>query len=276
MMLLSTSRRRLYASLLGTISLSLVLIPVRCLVVTVPSLDTMASRLGEESANLLNYRVAVGDKESPFQMKDMHVQLSDSLSLDRKKHSTGIYDCRLLEKPTFINDKGEQPIALESGGWEITWGPNSPHGHLVCSFVSPEQVKRNEGATLEKGRFFIRHRVWTSKTLESERERRRGIQSEAAKLLDDRDQKVKQITDTNDSLASKTWSYAQAAKTMGTYRDLGVYEARFVPLYDDQVLELIKDDCILSSRGQVFQVQSRRQGPVNIGESRVEFLKKRV
>jgi hypothetical protein len=241
------------------------------LIETIPRLDTLASRMTGGNSNRLNYRIAVGDKEQPFQMKNMHIELTDAIS-SKKKGSTGIHNCNLLQKPTFVNDLGEQSVPLTNGGWEITWAPNSPHGILTCSFIAPEAIKRNDAATLEKGRFFMRHRVWTRKTIESERDRRRSIQSEAAKFLDERDQKITQITDTNDSLASKTWSYAQAAKSMNSYYDLGVYDASFVPLYDDQVLELLRDDCIVSSRGQVFKVQNRREGPVYVGESRVESL----
>lgn len=165
----------------------------------------------------LNFRVAVGEQESPFQMKDLHVQLSGYRKTP-KRFSTGIHTVDLLQQPYFINDQGEQSVTLNSGGWEIFWRKKSPHGHFTCSFVSPEELQRTkEGAVLEAGRFFINHRVWTRETLESERERRRKLQAEAAKHIDDRDKKINEIMDDENSLGSKVVSYAQAAKSNYDY-----------------------------------------------------------
>jgi hypothetical protein len=218
----------------------------------------------------LNFRVAVGNKEEPFQMKDMHVELTGSLKTP-KRSSTGIHTANLLRPPYYIDQKGEQAVALQNGGWEIVWGKKSPHGHLTCSFVSLHEVRRtDEGAKLEAGRFFLNHRVWTRETLESERERRRQIQAEAAKHIDERDKRIREITDEETSLGSKVVSYAQAAKSMNDYWVSGYNEALYIPLYDDQVLELAPD-LILSTRGEVFKINGRNAEC--IGQSRVEFLK---
>lgn len=225
-------------------------------------------------SNRLNYRVAVGDKETPFQMKDMHVELSSNRKTPpRQNQTTGVHDATLLRQPTFVNDSGEQGVPLEKGGWELQWTKESPHGFLVCSFVSPVEVQRNDNAKLETGRFFMYHRVWNTATLASERERRTKIQAEAAKSLDERDQKIKEITDEdNKDNIGKVVSYAQAAKSMNDYRGSGMKEAVYIPLHDHQVLELTPD-CIVSSRGLVYkQLENRRSA--YIGESRVDFLEK--
>ena len=209
-------------------------------------------------------------------MQGLHVKLSDTRQqTSLRKRSTGIHVADLLQTPFFVNDKGEQRVALQDGAWEVTWGPKSPHGHLTCSFVATEAYRRNDQATstLEQGRFFMYHRVWTLATLESERQRRRKIQSEAAKYHDERDQKIREITDVQGNIGSKVLSYAQAARSMNEYRSLGVREASFVPLYDDQVL-VLEPNCILSTRGQIFQMSQRSNNnrPEYIGESRVDFL----
>jgi len=229
----------------------------------------------------LNFRVAVGEKENPFQMKDMVVELN-SIPRGSKKSSTGVHKATLVQSPNFINDEGEQIVALKEGGWEIRWVAKSPHGHLTCSFVSADDVKRTkDGATLEAGRFFLNHRVWTRETLESERDRRRKIQSEAAQYIDTRDQKIKEITEGDDTrnkmndeaglnIGSKVVSYAQAAQSMRNYYTSGYQETLYIPLYDDQVLELAPD-LILSTRGEIFKVNSRGR-PERIGLSRVDVF----
>lgn len=233
-----------------------------------PNLAKLAPRVYSEK---LNYRVAVGPKETPFQLNKLHVELSNNLRTT-KKRSTGIHEARILRRPSFINNKGEQIVNLHQGGWEITWSPKSPHGFLACSFVVDEQVQRNEEAKLEAGRFFMYHRVWTQKTLASERERRKKVQAEAATFLKERDEKVKEITDEeNNNLGSKVMSYAQAAKSMNNYRTSGYQEVLFIPLYDDQVIELTPD-CIVSTRGLIYKIDSSTKSPIQIGESRVDAL----
>mmetsp|Transcript_21404 Transcript_21404/g.59349 ORF Transcript_21404/g.59349 Transcript_21404/m.59349 type:complete len:266 (+) Transcript_21404:126-923(+) len=215
----------------------------------------------------LDFKVAFGSKETPFQMKDMHVVLG-STKRTPKPLSTGIHEADLLKRPYFVNEKGEQRVELTGGGWEITWD-KSPHGILTCSFISPQTVQRNE-ASMEAGRFFLRHRVWTQESLESERSRRRKIQNEAAKSIKTRDQKIKEMTNEEGTMGSKVVSYAKAAQAMGDYYKSGYQEALFIPLYDSQVLELAPD-CIVSTRGQIYQQLSRRK-PEYVGESRVDFL----
>ena len=251
----------------------------------IPNLETdLAPRV---FGTKLNYRVAIGRKDAPLQIQQLYTQLNDKV-MQSKRYSTGIYTASLLQEPFFINTKGQQNVDLQEGGWEVNWAPQSPHGHLVASFISPVEVTRNENddnkdikedgsdnneppSILKEGRFYIYHRVWTKATLAYERDRRRAINSEAAKYLDDRDQKVKKIVNDQENLGTKVVSYAQAAKSMNEFRSLGVKEACFVPLYDDQVLELDSDLCILSSRGQVYTAENGK--PEYIGESRVDFLK---
>ena len=226
-------------------------------------------------SNRLNYRVAVGNKETPFQMKDMHVELSSNRQTPprQQKQTTGVHDATLLRQPTFVNENGEQVVELEKGGWELQWTKESPHGFLVCSFVSPVDVQRNDDAKLDAGRFFLYHRVWNTATLASERERRTKIQAEAAKSLDERDQKIKEITDEgNKDNLGKVVSYAKAAKSMNDYRGSGMREAVYIPLHDHQVLKLTPD-CIVSSRGLVYKQLENRKSAY-IGESRVDFLEK--
>ena len=244
-----------------------------------PNLKTLASAVYKTK---LNYRIAVGNKETPFQMKDMHVELSSTLKTPPggSSRTTGIHDAALLSYPYYINEDGEQFVALERGGWELQWSKSSPHGFLVVSFVTPETVQRNnnnnnkDAAQLTKGRFFMYHRVWTRESLTSERERRKLIQSEAAKLLDDRDSNIRDITDNDHkSNLDKVVSYARAAKSMNEYRTSGMKEAVYIPLYDNQVLELT-NDCIVSTRGLIYKdvTTTRRTPPAYLGESRVDFL----
>ena len=234
---------------------------------TIPPLADLAPQL---ASTTLTYQVAVGSKETPFQMKGMNVELSGTCRTS-KAGSTGIYEANLLRSPWFISQRGEQTVDLTDGGWEVVWPKASPHGHLVCSFVSSQTVKRNEEASLEAGRFFLCHRVWTRQTLQSERERRREIQSKAAVYLDERDKKIKKITDEDGSVGEKVVSYAQAARSVNKYRTLGYKETLFIPLYDEQVLE-ISDDCIVSTRGMVYRIDNNRRLK-RIGDSRVDFLK---
>lgn len=249
--------------------LATALVTTTCHGLVIPDLRDLAPSI---YTNQLDYHVAVGNKETPFQMKDLHVELSGNLKTSLGKQSTGIHEATLLKPPAFVNDQGEQLVALENGGWEVQWSKKSQHGFLVCSFVTPTEVQRNDDAKLEAGRFFMYHRVWTTATLASERERRKKIQSEAAKALDDRDQKIKEITDDEGNLGSKVVSYAQAAKSMNEFRTSGMKEAVYIPLYDHQVLELTPD-CIMSSRGLIYKSTNRQ--PQYIGESRVDFLKKK-
>lgn len=227
-----------------------------------PKLDDLPPQLFSRK---LKFRVAVGDKKNPFQMKDMVIEMESNKRVT-KQSSTGIYEAGLLQNPSFINDKGEQAVALKEGGWEIRWAKDSPHGHLTCSFVTTDELRRTkEGSTMEAGRFFLNHRVWNRENLENERERRREIQNEAAKFIDDRDKKIKKIVDED---ASWVVNYAKAAKSMKGYYDSGIKEALYVPLLDEQVLELAPD-LFLSSRGEVFQ-RGRDGRPDKIGDSRVD------
>lgn len=255
-------------NLVGVFFLALALVATCCCHgYSIPKLSDLAPSIYK---NQLNYRVAVGDKASPFQMKDLHVELSGNLKA-KKPSSTGIHDATLLQNPAFVNDQGEQSVALQKGGWELQWQQQSPHGFLVCSFVAPAEIQRNDDAKLEAGRFFMYHRVWTTATLASERERRKEIQSEAARAIDERDQKIKEITDDESNLGSKVVSYAKAAKSMNEFRTSGYEEAKYIPLFDHQTLELTSE-CIVSSRGLIYKAGPNRQHQY-IGESRVEFLK---
>lgn len=233
----------------------------------IPDLSDLGPRL---FSNQLKFRVAVGDKKTPFQMKDLHVELSGDGAAPLDK-STGYHDAKVLKKPFFIDSKGEQFVELENGKWEVQWAKGSPHGLLVCSFLSPKEAQRTDDAKLEAGRFFMYHRVWTTETLASERERRLEIQAEAAIYLNDRDQKVKVITDEETNVGSKVINYAKAAKSMSDYRNSGYKESLFIPLYDTQVLPLTPD-CIVSSRGMIYKAVGKK--PEYIGESRVDFLQK--
>jgi len=246
--------------------------PCSChaLSVSLPDLQTLSPALYQTK---LNFRVAVGDPEEPFQMQGLHVELG-SRCRTPKRYSTGLHEAQMLgddtSKPFFVNRDGRQTVHLEHGGWEVMWRKPSPHGHLVCSFVNPTRLKRNE-ATFQAGRFFMYHRCWTKATLESERKRRRRLQAEASKFLNDRDQKVKKITEEEGNALEKVVSYGQAARSMNQYRTLGLKEAQFIPLYDDQVLELTPD-CIVSTRGLIFMVNGRQ--PEEIGRSRVDFFER--
>lgn len=232
-----------------------------------PALATQVSGVS------LDYKVAFGDKESPFQMNDLHVKLSNIFRTN-KPSSTGIYDAEILRYPYFINEKGEQEVELTGGGWEICWNTksSSPHGLFICSFVCPRMLQRNE-AMVEAGRFFVMHRVWTETSLESERNRRRKIQNQAAKSIKDRDGRIKEMTNEEATVGSKVLSYAKAVKSMNDYRTSGYREALFIPLFDEQVLKLAPD-CIVSTRGQIYQEQKwGRKVFEYVGESRVDFLK---
>ena len=268
-------------------------VTVTAMVLELPNLDDLASRIYDTK---LNYRVAFGNKENPFTMNGLHVKLESNCQTP-KKSSTGIHTLSLLSKPWYINENGEQFVQLNNGGWEIGWNTkikDSKHGLLICSLVSPETYTRRTSSSstsqedengleeeiskLEQGRFFITHRVWTKQTLELERERRRKIQNEAAQYLNIRDTKVKEIIDpTNkNNFASKMISYAQATQAKNSYFTSGYAEALYIPLYDDQVLEL-QQDCIVSTRGEIFQVgKDGKYGskrPRKVGLSRVDFLK---
>ena len=271
---------------------------VTAMALTLPNLDDLASRIYDTK---LKYRVAFGNKDSPFTMNGLHVQL-DSHCQTPKQSSTGIHTLSLLSKPWYINDKGEQLVQLDNGGWEISWNTkirDSKHGLLICSFVSPETYTRtsrdssgddennnesdnNEISKLQQGRFFISHRVWTKETLELERDRRRKIQNEAAQYLNIRDTKVKEIMDSdNKNVGSKILSYAQATQAKNSYFTSGYAQALYIPLYDDQVLQL-QEDCIVSTRGEIFQyvgndgsntIVGTSKRPRKVGLSRVDFLK---
>ena len=91
------------------------------------------------------FRIAVGSKETPFQLNDMQVELSGT-QRTRKSRSTGIHDATLVQSPSYVNRRGEQRIALEKGGWEVVWLPASPHGHLTCSFVTPTRPRNANDA----------------------------------------------------------------------------------------------------------------------------------
>ena len=234
----------------------------------IPNLDDLAPTI---YGTKLNYRVAFGDEESPFTMNGLQTELTSELRTS-KKSSTGIHTAALLKKPWYIDDKGEQFVDLENGGWEVGWSSKSPHGLLICSFVAPTSLQRNENAKMDSGRFYINHRVWTSTTLESERERRRKIQAEAAQHLDTRDKKIKEITDErNTNAASKVVSYAQAADARNKYFTSGYRQALYIPLYDDQVLR-VNDQCIISTRGEIFKVDDQSRNAIKVGLSRVDFL----
>jgi len=293
----------------------------------IPNLATLAPQLLDTR---LNFRIAVGDPERPFPIQGLHVALSstkkNSNNSNKQKQqqrsfysTTGTHDSVLLDDnhpPFYINEQGMQPVEFEQPSWEITWRRNRPHGHLVCSFVNPQTLQRqndndddNDSVVFPAGRFFLYHRVWTTTTLASERERRRGLQAQAATYLKERDAHVEQIMNpdepkngaNNNGWASKLQSYGRAAQSMNRFRTLGLKEAQFVPLFDDQVLELlapssssslpVDDGLVLSTRGRIFAVvggadtdtnssknnnrRRRRRGggePEYIGESRVDFF----
>ena len=235
----------------------------------IPNLTALAAQLAQTK---LNYYIAVGSKEAPFQMKDMHVCL-DGARQTRKADSTGIHEATLLQAPTYINRDGQQAVPLQHGGWEVVWSASSPHGHLACSFVSAERVQRNPDAALQAGRFFVYHRVWTVATLATERQRRKQIQSAAASYLEQRDQKLQTVADNEANVGDKVVSYAQAARSMNEYYSLGYKETLYIPLYDNQVIALTPE-CIVSTRGMVYKADDQRRMQY-IGDSRVELLQTR-
>ena len=163
-------------------------------------------------------------------------------------------------------------MVLEKGGWELIWSEKSPHGFLVCGFVSPEKVKRTKDAFLDAGRFFMYHRVWTEETLASERERRLTIQEEVAEKLKDRDAYFQKLADEKENMGSKVMSYAKAAKSMNDFYTSGYEESLFVPFYDTQVLK-IDENCIVSTRGLVYKTNDNGEA-IKIGDSKVEFLER--
>ena len=239
---------------------------------TVPRLADLAKQIRNPQ---LSYQIAVGNKEQPFQMRGLHVQLNhDKAVAANNRGTTGIYPAQLLQAPTYVDTKGEQAVELQNGGWQMVWQPGGSHGHLGCSFVNSQAVQRSseEGAaSLPQGRFFLYHRTWTAETLASERQRRRDIQAQAATYLQDRDDKIQTITDeTNTNVGEKVVSYAKAAQSVNKFNQLGYEESLFIPLYDDQVLELAPD-CIVSTRGMVYKQNDKKQ-MVCIGESRVDWL----
>jgi hypothetical protein len=68
---------------------------------------------------------------------------------------------------------------------------------------------------------------------------------------------------------------------MQEYRASGIQDAVYIPLHDYQVLELLPQDCIVSSRGLVYKqimtggtiLTGARRGLEYLGESRVDFIK---
>lgn len=242
--------------------------PSVALALTIPSLDGLAPKI---YAQRLNYRIAVGSQETPFQFKDLHVELGSN-NINPKTFSTGIHDIALLQNPFYINWRGKQDVALEKGGWELIWSEKSPHGFLVCGFVSPEKVKRTKDAFLDAGRFFMYHRVWTEETLALERERRLKIQEEVAEKLKDRDAYFQKLADEKENMGSKVMSYAKAAKSMNDFYTSGYEESLFVPFYDTQVLK-IDENCIVSTRGLVYKTNDNGEA-IKIGDSKVEFLER--
>lgn len=255
---------------------------------TVPKLSDLATAL---QGTKLSYRAAIGRSgpsssesvsQQPFQMKDMKVELSRNRPYAKKQGSTGVYDALLEEMPYYVDGTGRQRVDLGSGRWEINWDERggSPHGFLACGFVSPRAFRRTEdGTALEEGRFVMLHRVWTEQTLASERKRRREIQNEAARHLRDRDVKVAKMQQEGGGGAwSRMKSYGQAVSAMNRYHDSGYKEALFIPLYDEQVLELAQD-CIVSTRGLVYKIEkssnliAETNEMIQIGESRVDWPK---
>lgn len=246
---------------------------------TPPPLDPLASNI---YGTKLTFRIAVGNsQETPFQLSGINVEFGTQKHLS-KSGSTGIHNAILLQpQPYYVNEQGQQNIELIQGGWEISWGKGSPHGHLVTSFISPKPLQRtSNGDILDAGRFFMQHRVWTKTTLESERQRRRSIQDEASKYLIDRDTKITEIIDEeNTNPLSKVVSYGQAVQSMNNYRMTGLQEARFIPFYDEQVIQL-NTNCIVSTRGQLFQTLTnnllggvgKQREIIKIGECRVDAL----
>ena len=230
-----------------------------------------------------NYKITFGTKDQPFPIQNVQVQLGDTPRTP-KQLSTGIHDAQLLTTPSYINEKGLQSLELTKGGWELSWNvrQKSPHGFLTCSFISPETVVRNPGKTtgqddndnvspeIPAGRFLIMHRVWTRSTLQAERIRRKEIQSAAAQQLQVRDEKVQALTSDQVNAVSKVKAYAQAAQSMNEYYQSGYQEALYIPLYDEQVLEVVPEECIVSTRGQIYA--STPKGLQYLGESRVDLM----
>ena len=72
------------------------------------------------------------------------------------------------------------------------------------------------------------------------------------------------------NVASKVVSYAQAADSMNKFYQSGYKDALYIPLYDDQIIPLC-DDCIMSTRGQVYKVGDKGRLET-IGDSRVDLL----
>ena len=228
------------------------------------------------AATQWNFQIAVGSQQAPLPIQNIHVELTDMLGVANKADSTGIHQAKLLGPPTYIDRQGQHAVTWNKGGWEVVWNQNSPHGHLTCSFVNAAMVQRNQEASLEAGRLFVCHRVWTAETLESERQRRRNVQSQAALHLDERDRNIQKITEdqgSSSSVGDKVISYAQAARSVHKFRNLGYEETLFIPLYDEQVLQL-SPTCILSTRGLVYKVNPKGRLE-KIGESRVDFLNNR-
>jgi len=239
----------------------------------IPDLSDIVPKL---KGSQLDFKVAFGGKENPFQINGVCVKLDGNRRQQSKnKVSSGIFDAILIDtKPYFITEKGLKEAPLENGGWELRWPQKSPYGILVCSFMVPTDLKRNEDTTLERGRFFMHHRIWSEETLESERERRRAIQSEASIALKERDEQVEKLVDEEESAFNKVVSYGKAAKSMSNFRSSGLEEARFTPLFDDQVLELVPRACILSTRGLIYKARSEKKREMEIaGQSRVDWLK---
>ena len=234
------------------------------------NLNTLAEQLYDTE---LRYRVAFGDSDSPFTMNGLHVALASDNRRRNQPFTTGLHTAALLQKPWYITNQGEQSVDLQEGGWEVSWRPTSCHGFLSCSFVAPEALQRNDQATsqLEAGRFFVNHRVWTRATLASERKRRRDIQAQAAGYLEERNQKIREMNgDTDKKGSNKVLSYAQATRASNKYFTSGYKEALYIPLHDDQVLELAPD-CLVSTRGEIYSKEGRRT-PERVGLSRVDFL----
>jgi hypothetical protein len=239
----------------------------------VPDLPTLTPKV---FGSQLDFKVAFGSKENPFQMQGLRVELDGVCRRKSKSEaSSGIFEASVVDKrPYYISEKGLQEVHLENGGWELRWPKKSRHGVLLCSFIVPTALKRNDAATLEAGRFFMHHRIWSAETLESERERRRTIQAKAAVALKERDEQVKKLVDDEETTLTKVVSYGKAAKSMSQFRDSGLKEAGFTPLYDDQVLQLVPRDCILSTRGLIYKASETRGELLEYaGESRVDFPK---
>lgn len=245
-----------------------------------PKLTDLAPRL---HGTQLDYKVAIGSPANPFQMQGLRVELSGSKagedpSKSGASRSTGLYETiQNNDGPYYINTGGEQTVNLRCGRWEVNWRNKCPHGFLVASFDLPESVRRtDEGAVLEAGRFFIYHRVWSEQTLERERSRRKAIEEKASKHFWDRDRLVKKLQEGEDSnVLRKLKTYSQAYKAQNDYRESGLLGARFVPLFAEQVLELVPEDCIMSTRGRVFR-KAEWQKDVLVREEDLLFLGEEV